>query len=119
LRDEEDNSSRVSGSIVDFRNSDDGGKDAITIEVEAPEATLLSGTYFGWVDDELMVLRNWVDHDSHLVASAPLHSTLLLWGSTKRGGTLSVSAQVGDFATQNYTGLCDIEFRRERISSKP
>jgi hypothetical protein len=119
IRDAQNELSRVTGRIIDFEKSADGGKDEITIELEAPKESLLSGTYFGWVDGEIIIFRNWVNHDSHLVMDVSRDSTLLLWGNPKQGGTLSVSARIGDYETEGYAGLCDIEFRRERITSKP
>lgn len=120
LRDSANKSFRVSGIIVDYAISDDGEKDKVTIRLEAPEKTRLTGTYYGWVNGDIFTFRNWVDHKSHF-ARSDRPANLLLWGSTKSDGTLSVAARkltgsASEF--ENLAGLCDINFRQERTASK-
>jgi hypothetical protein len=120
IRDSADKSFRVSGVIVDYAVSDDGEKDKVTIRLEAPEKTRLTGTYYGWVSGDIFTFKNWVDHKSHFARSAR-PANLLLWGSTKSDGTLSVKARkVTGSASEfeNLAGLCDINFRQERIEGK-
>ncbi|MDP2130554.1 MAG: hypothetical protein U0975_12440 [Erythrobacter sp.] len=120
LRDAKNNSFRVSGVIVDYAVANDGENDKIIVSLEAPEKTRLSGTYYGRVDGDIFTFRNWVNHESHFVR-ADRHANLLLWGNADNDRTISVAARKiagSGSETENLAGLCDINFRQERIESK-